>query len=46
MERLRWFYELGLRRGEVLNVKIPDINFRSAEVLIKVVAMDSQSSAS
>lgn len=25
----RWFYELGLRRGEVLNVRIPDINFQS-----------------
>lgn len=26
---IRWLYELGLRRGEVLNVKISDINFQS-----------------
>lgn len=31
---VRWFYELGLRRGEVLNVKIPDINFHSEELTV------------
>ncbi len=31
---VRWFYELGLRRGEVLNVKIPDINFQSEELTV------------
>lgn len=29
-----WLYELGLRRGEVLNVKIPDINFQSEELTV------------
>ncbi|MDP9536143.1 site-specific integrase [Pseudomonas protegens] len=31
---IRWFYELGLRRGEVLNVKISDINFQSEELIV------------
>lgn len=31
---VRWFYELGLRRGEILNVKIPDINFHSEELTV------------
>lgn len=31
---IRWFYELGLRRGEVLNVKIPDINFHTEELTV------------
>ncbi|BGD54576.1 MULTISPECIES: tyrosine-type recombinase/integrase [Pseudomonas] len=31
---VRWFYELGLRRGEVLNVKISDINFQSEELTV------------
>lgn len=31
---VRWFYELGLRRGELLNVKIPDINFQSEELIV------------
>lgn len=29
-----WLIELGLRRGELLNVKISDINFRSEELLV------------
>lgn len=31
---ISWFYELGLRRGEVLNVKISDINFQSEELTV------------
>lgn len=31
---IRWLYELGLRRGEVLNVKISDINFQSEELTV------------
>lgn len=31
---VRWLYELGLRRGEVLNVKIPDINFQSEQLTV------------
>lgn len=30
----RWLLELGLRRGELLNIKITDINFRSEELLV------------
>lgn len=39
---VRWFYELGLRRGEVLNVKIPDINFQSEELTVVRRADDPQ----
>lgn len=31
---IRWFYELGLRRGELLNIKITDIDFRSEELIV------------
>ncbi|QNK70755.1 tyrosine-type recombinase/integrase [Variovorax sp. PAMC26660] len=31
---LRWFLSLGVRRGELLGVRISDINFQSHEVLI------------
>jgi len=31
---VRWLHDLGLRRGEVLNVKISDINFQSEEVTV------------
>jgi len=39
---VRWFYELGLRRGEVLNVTIPDINFQSEELTVVRRADDPQ----
>lgn len=31
---VRWYLLTGMRRGELLNVQIPDINFQSNEVLI------------
>ena len=31
---IRWFFELGLRRGELLNVKIADIDFQTEELLV------------
>lgn len=31
---VRWFSELGIRRGELLGVQVTDINFRSNEVFI------------
>lgn len=31
---VRWLHDLGLRRGELLNVKISDINFQSEEVTV------------
>lgn len=37
---VRWFMGLGIRRGELLGVKISDIDFRSNEVLIKRRAND------
>lgn len=39
---VRWFYELGLRRGELLNVKIPDINFQSEELIVARRADDPE----
>ncbi|EGH04108.1 integrase family protein [Pseudomonas amygdali pv. aesculi str. 0893_23] len=39
---VRWFYELGLRRGEVLNVKISDINFQSEDLTVVRRADDPQ----
>ncbi|QHF47218.1 integrase [Pseudomonas sp. S35] len=39
---IRWFYELGLRRGELLNVKIPDINFQSEELTVARRADDPE----
>ncbi|KPX26135.1 tyrosine-type recombinase/integrase [Pseudomonas ficuserectae] len=39
---VRWFYELGLRRGEVLNVKISDINFQSDDLTVVRRADDPQ----
>lgn len=40
--QVRWFCELGLRRGEVLNVKISDINFQSEELTVVRRADDPQ----
>ncbi|HEY0938803.1 MAG TPA: site-specific integrase [Steroidobacter sp.] len=37
---VRWFIDLGLRRGELLGVKIPNINFQGNEVLIERRADD------
>lgn len=31
---IRWLVSLGLRRGELLGIKVPDIRFRTNEVLI------------
>lgn len=39
---IRWLLELGLRRGELLNVKITDINFQSEELLVARRADDPQ----
>ncbi|MHA3886778.1 tyrosine-type recombinase/integrase [Stutzerimonas degradans] len=39
---IRWFYELGLRRGELLNVKISDINFQSEELTVARRADDPE----
>ena len=39
---IRWFYELGLRRGEVLNVKITDIDFYSEELIVARRADDPE----
>ncbi len=39
---VRWFLELGLRRGELLNVKIPDINFQSEELIVARRADDAE----
>ncbi|KIK83074.1 site-specific integrase [Pseudomonas sp. W15Feb9B] len=39
---IRWLYELGLRRGEVLNVKISDINFQSEELIVARRADDPE----
>lgn len=38
---LFWFYQLGLRRGELLNVKIGDIDFRAETVTIARRADDA-----
>ncbi|WP_459949859.1 site-specific integrase [Denitratisoma sp. agr-D3] len=39
---VRWLYVLGLRRGELLNVKIPDIDFRKMEVVVARRADDPE----
>lgn len=39
---IRWLLDLGLRRGELLNVKISDINFRSEEVIVARRADDPE----
>lgn len=39
---VRWFIDLGLRRGELLGVKIPNINFQGNEVLIERRADDPE----
>lgn len=39
---IRWLLELGLRRGELLNIKIPDINFHSEELLVARRADDPE----
>ncbi|KPX71691.1 MULTISPECIES: tyrosine-type recombinase/integrase [Pseudomonas syringae group genomosp. 2] len=39
---VRWFYELGLRRGEVLNVRIPDIDFQSEQLTVARRADDPE----
>lgn len=39
---VRWFIDLGLRRGELLGVKIPNINFQSNEVQIERRADDPE----
>ena len=41
---IRWLLALGLRRGELLNVKITDINFQSEEVLVVRRADDPEDS--
>lgn len=38
----RWFYELGLRRGEVLNVRIPDIDFQAEQLTVARRADDPE----
>ncbi|RMQ38913.1 Integrase protein [Pseudomonas amygdali pv. mori] len=39
---VRWFYELGLRRGEVLNVRISDIDFQSEQLTVARRADDPE----
>lgn len=39
---VRWLHDLGMRRGELLNVKISDIDFRSEEVIIARRADDPE----
>lgn len=39
---IRWLLELGLRRGELLNIKITDINFQSEELLVARRADDPE----
>lgn len=39
---IRWLLDLGLRRGELLNVKIADINFQAEELLIARRADDPE----
>lgn len=39
---VRWLLELGLRRGELLNVKIHDINFQSEELIVARRADDPE----
>lgn len=39
---IRWLYDLGLRRGELLNIKISDVNFQSEEVTIARRADDPE----
>lgn len=39
---IQWFLDLGLRRGELLNVKISDINFQSEELLVARRADDPE----
>ncbi|GGP26764.1 hypothetical protein GCM10010971_25830 [Silvimonas amylolytica] len=39
---IRWLHDLGLRRGELLNIKISDINFQAEEVIIARRADDPE----
>jgi len=43
---IRWYYQTGVRRAELLGVKIADINFQQAEVLIARRPVDMEDTRS